>query len=134
MIPLPKEMKKIFAILLTFLIAWPLMLKVYVFSAWQINQDFIAQTSCENRNDPSSSCAGSCQLVKQLEATDNQEKPFAPPVGIEKVELSTYTTTNTTQVSRGNDSKDTIKYFNTNDELLKSEIAFSFFHPPEPLV
>lgn len=110
------------------------MLKVYVFTSWQINKDYIAQTSCENRNNPISDCAGSCQLVKQLENTEPSDKPFTPPTGVEKIELSHYTTTNT-QHSVLNDTCCTSTiHFSRNERLVKAEIAFSFFHPPEPLV
>lgn len=128
-----REVKNLFAIILPFLIAFPLMLKVFVFTSWQINQDYIAQTSCENRYDPTSDCAGSCQLVKQLNKTEPQEKPFTPPVGIEKVELSNFTSVTTNNnVSKTEDSS--IIHYTFNDKLAKSNIAYSFFHPPEPLV
>jgi hypothetical protein len=109
------------------------MLKVYVFASWQINQEYIAQTSCENRNNPNSDCAGSCQLVKQLEATEGEEKPFTPPTGIEKIELSTFTTPSSTGKVQ-EDSNDKLTYFNTSDKLVKADFTNSFFHPPELLV
>ncbi len=109
------------------------MLKVYVFASWQINREYIAQTSCENRNNPNSNCAGSCQLVKQLEATEGEEKPFTPPVSIEKIELSSFTTPSSVDKLQ-EDSDDKLIYFRTSDKLVKPDFAISFFHPPELLV
>ncbi len=109
------------------------MLKVFVFSSWQINKEFIAQTSCENRNDPASDCAGRCQLIKQLKNTEPSEKPFTPPVGVEKIELSTFTSTEETNtVAKTEDSS--VIHFNRNHKLMPIGIANSIFHPPEPLV
>lgn len=109
------------------------MLKVYVFSSWQINQDYIAQTSCENRNNAASDCEGKCQLIKQLKETEPSEKPFTPPAGVEKVELSTFTTTeDANPLAKTEDSS--IIHFNHNDKLMPSGISNSLFQPPEPLV
>jgi len=125
--------KRIFAILLAFLVALPLMLKVCAYTSWKINQNYIAKTSCENRNNPASNCAGSCQLIKQLKTIDNQKKPYTPTVRVEKIELSSYTTITTTKIV-ATDCCHTAIYFNLHEKLIKPEIVFSFFHPPQPLV
>jgi hypothetical protein len=39
-----------------------------------INQDYIAKTSCENRDKPMLHCCGKCQLHKRLAKEDNQDK------------------------------------------------------------
>lgn len=109
------------------------MLKVFVFTSWQINQEYIAQNSCIERNNPISDCEGKCQLVKQLKETEPSEKPFTPPIGVEKVELSTYTSTiQNNPLSKTEDSS--IIHFKYDDTLMPTGIANSLFHPPEPLV
>lgn len=126
------QMKKIFAIILTLLIAWPLMLKVFVFTSWQINKDFIAKNNCIERNNTASDCKGKCQLIKQLKETEPTEKPFTPPTGVEKVELSSFTEINSTSIVKTEDSS--IILFKQDDTLVPFGIINSFFHPPEPLV
>lgn len=130
---MPPLMNKIISIVFATLLAFPMLLKVGVYTSWQINRDFIAKTSCENRFDPSSDCEGKCQLQKQLKKTENQEQPFAPPVGIEKVELANYTSASTTIV-QSNAEESTIIHFNKDSRLIKNNLAYSFFHPPEYMV
>lgn len=127
------KVKKIFAIILTLLIAWPLMLKVFVFSSWQINQEYIAKTSCVERNNPKSDCAGQCQLAKQLKDTEPTEKPFTPPSGVEKVELSTNAVLPIDSLLV-NSEDSSIIYFKQEGIGMPFGAANSLFHPPESLV
>lgn len=48
-----------------------------VFVSFKLNQTFIAETLCENRQEPEMQCNGSCHLKKQLIQHDEQE-PDAP--------------------------------------------------------
>lgn len=47
--------------------------KLWIFAAFYINQDYIAQNLCENRANPESHCKGGCQLKKQLEKENNTQ-------------------------------------------------------------
>lgn len=57
-----------------------LLVAVQSFSKWlilldyQVNQNYIAQNLCENRNKPQMRCKGKCQLKKKLAADENQNQ------------------------------------------------------------
>lgn len=67
-------------------------LKAYVVIDWKINQDYITEKYCENKDKPMLNCNGSCHLAKQLEQLELQEeeerKDFPnPQQKIEKVDF-----------------------------------------------
>jgi hypothetical protein len=56
-------------IVLAFLILVMLMhvfSKTIIYTAFLINQDYIAKNLCENRNAPEKKCCGKCQLEKRM--------------------------------------------------------------------
>lgn len=62
-----------------FLLTWLCQLsdRYFVMLEFFLNQDYIAQNLCENRDKPKMHCNGKCHLTKQLKETDrkNQENP-----------------------------------------------------------
>lgn len=124
-------MKKIVAIICALLIAWPIGIKVYIVTDWQLNRDYIAQNLCESRNDETSTCEGKCQLVKQLEKSDTNEKPFLPYAGLEKLELSAFSIITADKYTGQNAAKEKITYLVGDEDIIMPDIRYSVFHPPE---
>ena len=52
-------------------------MKVVVITNWKINQDYIAEYLCENKDKPELNCAGCCQLEKQLTKTEPEKRQEA---------------------------------------------------------
>ena len=48
-----------------------LVLKLSIVAWFEINQEYIAATLCENRNKPELVCCGKCVLTKQLKKADD---------------------------------------------------------------
>lgn len=60
-------MKQLAAILIVLSFAWNLLAEAAVYISFKINQDYIAEFLCINRDDPESDCHGCCQLKKELQ-------------------------------------------------------------------
>ena len=54
---------------------------------FKINQDFIAEILCINRDKPILTCNGKCYLSQQLKKAEDQEEKQAPLTKMEKLEL-----------------------------------------------
>jgi len=47
---------------------------MFVFSAFKLNQKYIARTLCENRDKPEMHCNGKCYLAKKIKQAEEREK------------------------------------------------------------
>lgn len=68
----------------------PSLTKIGIVVDFKINQDFIAEVLCINKDKPTLNCNGKCHLSKQLREADEQEEKQAPPSKKEQVELLYY--------------------------------------------
>lgn len=67
-------MKKLTTILLMMCLSCQLVLKLSIVAWFEINQDYIAATLCENKARPELVCCGKCVLTKQLKKADSGEQ------------------------------------------------------------
>lgn len=67
-------MSRIIAILLLFCLGCQLVLKLSIITWFEINQDYIAATFCENKSRPELVCCGKCVLYKKLDKATQLEK------------------------------------------------------------
>ena len=63
-------MRRILSISLLFSLTLPYLLNIAILVNFKINQDFIAEFLCINKEEPESTCYGKCQLTKQLSESD----------------------------------------------------------------
>lgn len=68
----------------------PTLTKVGILIDFKINQDFIAEVLCINRDEPILMCSGNCYLSSQLAATEEKEQQEVPQTLQEKVEVLAY--------------------------------------------
>lgn len=61
------------SILLLLLLAWQTFFKAGYIVYWKINQSYITETLCENKDKPKMHCNGKCYLNKQLQKADDTE-------------------------------------------------------------
>lgn len=66
-------MRQLISILLLFLLTWQTVFQYGFICYWKINQKYIAQTQCENKDKPQMHCDGKCYLAKQLKKTEEKE-------------------------------------------------------------
>jgi len=72
-----KILKKLYTILLIFLIGFQSFSKVWIVASYQLNKDFIANFLCENKAKPQLQCQGKCQLKKDLDKDAKKQKSSA---------------------------------------------------------
>lgn len=70
----------------------PSLNKFWIYVDFKINQDFIAEVFCINKEEPILMCSGKCYLKGKLQAADDQEKQQRPLPSKEKTELNYYLT------------------------------------------
>ncbi len=66
-------MNKMFALFLVFVLLLPLFSKVTVFAVWKYNQKYIIENLCINKSKPALKCKGKCNLMKNLQETEDKE-------------------------------------------------------------
>lgn len=67
-------MNKVTAIVLMLCLSCQLVLKLSIVAWFEINQEYIAATLCENKNKPELVCCGKCVLTKELKKADDVEQ------------------------------------------------------------
>lgn len=70
----------------------PNLTKMGILIGFKINQDFIAEVLCINREKPMSTCNGKCYLSEQLKKAEEQEEKQAPTNKKERYEVVVYYT------------------------------------------
>jgi len=70
----PNKMNKLTALVLMLCLSCQLVLKLSIYAWFEINQEYIAATLCENKNKPELVCCGKCVLTKQLKKADDVEQ------------------------------------------------------------
>ncbi|MEJ2881442.1 hypothetical protein [Pedobacter sp. GR22-6] len=48
--------------------------RLYIYTAFELNQDYIAKNLCENRDKPEKHCNGKCYLSKKIKQAEEKEK------------------------------------------------------------
>jgi hypothetical protein len=66
-------LKRLASILLVILLTWQTIFNVGFFIYWRVNQTFIAENLCENRNKPQMHCNGKCYLFKKMKQAEEEE-------------------------------------------------------------
>ena len=68
----------------------PNLTKIGIFIDFKINQDFIAEVLCINKEKPMTMCNGKCYLSEQLKKAEEQEEKQAPTSKKERLEVEYY--------------------------------------------
>lgn len=109
----------------------PSLTKLGILIDFKINQDFIAEVLCINRDKPLNKCNGKCYLSKKLKKAEEQEEKQLPTIKLTKLEMLCCASKN---------HFDFLKYTFTYLSRLNAAYArefyfFSFiadiFHPPK---
>jgi len=69
-------LKAIFSIFLSGVILFTIFLKSVVLIEFKVNQKFIAETLCENKDKPELNCEGKCYLKTQLAKAESAPADF----------------------------------------------------------
>lgn len=123
-------LKQVVSIGLIFTIIFTNVNKVWIFIDFKLNQNYIAEELCENKDSQELSCKGKCQLVKQLRVEEEKEKRDIPSRLKAKSEVlflntSFFKNSMCVYLIEGNRQA----YFYCN--LYKANYFNQIFHPPQ---
>ncbi len=124
-------MKKLLSILLLFAILLQSFSKVFVVFSFKINQKYITEVFCINRNQPTSTCNGKCFLMQKLKAEEAREQKELPQK-IKKIQDFVYVFYPNEQLL--NCSRQVLFFFSRPFATIPICYSFSavkgIFHPP----
>ncbi len=99
----------------------------FILLVFKLNQQYIATNLCVQKEVDNNNCQGCCQLKKQMEQQNEQDKAN-PNQSKRKILIDLFTVA--TQTSRIICSSKTISYYTVNTFQLQTFIA-EIFHPPQ---
>lgn len=96
-----------------------------------VNQDYISEFLCINKDKVALECNGKCYLMQRLQEQNNEKHENLPRIAMEKypigfVELLTFSTKVTMKI----DAAECNGYLNNYDYLF----SYTNYHPPSTLV
>lgn len=95
--------------------------------SFKINQDYIAKTLCEKKEEKENTCNGHCHLKKQLKKISETENSTLPNTYKEKIELVFIQPEFTFSFFQLKPNKPSFSFYLEN-EIPK--ISYDIFHPP----
>jgi hypothetical protein len=123
-------LRKFLSIVLLFAILTPELTKAWIYIDFKINQDFIAEFLCINKDKPALKCNGNCHLAKELKKIDDKEQKELPKAVLEKSEINLFICAFTFNFDRPlNNKNNKVKFYYTN--LLVTSYYSDIFHPPQ---
>lgn len=122
-------MKQVFAYLLVSAIFLHLFADLIVFVSFKINQDYIAEFLCINKDEPESNCNGCCHLKKELDE-QQESKESLPPQETKNYEIQFFTNDLRNDNLVINYKELIVLFYLKNTGIINPR---SIFHPPKSL-
>lgn len=124
-------MKRAFSILMIVALMLSHLTKIGILIDFKINQEFIAEVLCINREKPMTTCNGKCYLSEQLKKVEEQEEKQAPASKKETFEVFYYCFEGSFDwlpFTYNYENKLNPGY---EDEFYASSFIAAIFHPPK---
>ena len=101
--------------------------KWILITCYDLNENYVANELCVNKNNPASHCNGHCYLSRQL---NNDEKPNTPinNASKEKFETQLFFIENTDK--HFTPSSFTAAQYNIDQQFCMQQVIYSCFRPP----
>lgn len=109
----------------------PNLSKIGILIDFKINQDFIAEVLCIDREKPMSTCNGKCYLSEQLKKDEEQEEKQAPTNKKDRLEVVCFYAKNTFDLLLYTDSFVSKLNPACIDEFYTSSYIADIFRPPK---
>ena len=125
-------MEKAFSIVMITALITPNLIKIGILIDFKINQDFISEVLCINKEKPMSTCNGKCYLSEKLKKAEERQEKQVPINNKERVEVLYYYSKRSFDVPIYDDffvSELNSPYI---DEIYTSLFISDIFHPPKP--
>lgn len=84
------RMSKAAAYILIFFLSFQSLLQLSIFTWYKINQDYIANELCINKNKPAMQCNGHCQLALEMDKTENRQESGKKTLIFKPLSLSVF--------------------------------------------
>lgn len=109
----------------------PSLNRIGILVDFKVNQDFITEVLCINKDTPIAMCYGKCYLSKRLKKADEQEQNQSPKNVKDKIEIVLFLHHASTNVLNVNlpDEKITLSKYKT--DFHDSSFIASIFRPPK---
>ena len=120
-------MKKVVSIGLITLLSVQCFYKLGVIGYFQLNQEYIAEVFCINKENPLSTCNGQCFLSRNLDLADDSEK-LPSRVRNEKIEIPNFLISESTFSFKATTEPVMRNFAYTN--TYRFEYTSTAFHPP----
>jgi hypothetical protein len=120
-------LKRSLTILLAFAFLFQSLSLISQYSAFLLNQKYIAGHLCVNRDKPHSCCHGKCQLIKQISESESRQQS---PLLIKDVQILLFWEQNTPVIAAPEQPVIT-KYAELTAGPCRS-VSGSLFRPPQP--
>jgi len=122
-----KRLYILFSMFLLISFSYQSVAKTVIYFQFKSNQKQLAETLCENKNNPKSCCAAKCYLDKELKKEDKRQSDSSSSIKdkAEKLELRTgFMTFLFVPISKNQD------YSISQTKSLPNNFLSSVFHPP----
>jgi hypothetical protein len=109
----------------------PNLIKIGIFIDFKINQDFISEVLCINKEKPMSTCNGKCFLAQKLKKAEEQEKKQAPSTKKERLDFVYYQSKSSVDCTQY--SELFVSKLNTacTSKVYEFNFIQDIFHPPK---
>jgi len=120
----------LFAIVLVSLLMVQPFIHTWIYVSFKLNQEYIAKTSCIQKDVEINNCHGCCQLKKELaETKDHEQKDI--PFNKTKVELSVYPCPESHKFRFSSHLSNQVNYSDQHIQFSPSTYLSGIFHPPK---
>lgn len=124
------HLKQVISIALIALMLVQTASKIWIYSSFKINQDYIAKNHCENRF-KNLACKGQCVLMKKLQKAQEKEESRQCNFAKEKFDVFDFNPTSIRSLILprvGINVKQTVFFYLSH---ITSSVDFDIFHPPQ---
>ncbi len=126
-----RSVKKGLSILMTLIVLLPTLSKVWIYADFKINQDYIAEVFCVNKDEPMTMCYGSCYLTAEMQKTDDTaQNQQAPANQKNKVEINYFVSESTEESSEFSELIASSKTCRPQSQY-HSDFLSEIFKPPQ---
>ena len=123
-------LKRYIAILMTFMILAGTFKDVASFLSFKVNQDYIAEVLCINKDIPESSCHGKCMLIKNIQENHEPNEKSPAPL-IEKTQNLIFLIPFQKDAFNHGILLHIQKPPFASRQMIESNYHFDIFHPPQ---
>jgi hypothetical protein len=119
--------KRFLALLLTVLIISANFTRLFIYAGYEVNQKYIAEKLCENRNKPWLNCHGRCYLMKKIKQAEDKERSTE-----RQIQKSLFQDAVTTAAFSLNFHAVLLQQISSNYASMQpQQVSPSLFHPPQ---